>query len=88
MQRYSPPLSASDISSMRYNASHCDIRLRRVRGGEYHIAKAIGFYIAFAARQIYHTEQSEVYRLFAFAKQKRENLQRIFLPCKFVFYSR
>ena len=56
-------LRTSDISLMRYVASHAIYGFRRAKGHEYNIAKAEGFYIAFAIRKNIAVRLVSQYRL-------------------------
>ncbi len=51
------------MPAARYIAAPYDMCLRHERGGEYHIAKATGFYIAFEqSENISNRVADEVYR--------------------------
>ena len=56
-------LRTSDISLMRYVASHAIYGFRREKRHEYNIAKAEGFYIAFAIRKNIAVRLVSQYRL-------------------------
>ena len=65
--------STSGISAMRYAVKTRDIRLCRVKKHEYNIAKANGFYIAFAFWQKYRCK-----RQFAISLYTPKNYSFIF----------